>query len=339
MNDFEANLAERLNDLVDHEAGGSQGAPPFVPLLGNDKDHRRSTTTWVLVAAVVFLVAAMTWAGLTRVVGLPGPQVAGPSTKPSSDLPSASQAPSGSSAPSAPVNGSITLTDGTTLVLPSGWVVSDATYGPHQGPLADKVWCIDPEAAKGSCTISLSSAGVASKNPLDVDIEGGWSSNPSLCINEPPTSTLDVADVRTFGGRNAEHRVWTECTTNIVHVEQYEVAYAPASILYSERADGTVSAVMASIAQRSQLPPQTFPLRLMDRGYVRSVKSTAAGVVLTLNRLYLDPSQPSGAIATSVTTEYMMPTNVTTTQIPILGDRIALVTNGTVVTAVTFYGG
>lgn len=179
------------------------------------------------------------------------------------------------------------------MSLPAGWVIAPETYTGGSGPApGSTVWCIDPVTAKGSCTIFLTSAGTASGNALDVDIEGGRSSNPSLCINEPPTSTIAVADVRTFGGRDAEHRVWTECTTNIVHVEQYEVAYAPAWILYPERADSTVSAVMASIAQHSQLPPETLSLRLMDRGYVRSVKTTAAGVVITLNRsTWIPPSR------------------------------------------------
>jgi hypothetical protein len=233
------------------------------------------------------------------------------------------------------------------LSLPAGWTVVPQTYTPGSGPApGSSVWCIDPVTAEGACTIVLTSAGTASGNGLDVDIEGGWLSNPAFCTGPPISSTLDVADVRSFGGRSAEYRVWTlTCTHTVIHVKQYEIAYAPAWILYSELADSTVSTVMASIAQQSVLQPQTLPVRLADKGYVRSVSSTTSGYVITLDRIYLDPSSPTGEINQASTTYgYTVPkdalsANGASGAAPKVGDRAYLVSNGTAVTSYTVITG
>jgi hypothetical protein len=227
------------------------------------------------------------------------------------------------------------------LSLPAGWAVTPQTYTAGSGPApGSTVWCIDPVTAKGSCTIFLTSAGTASGNALDVDTEGGWLSNPAFCSGPPVSAKLDVADVRSFGGHSAEYRVWTHtCTNTVIHVEQYEVAYAPAWILYSELADSTVSSVMASVALQSVLPPQTLPVRLADKGYVRSVSSTTAGYVITLDRIYLDPSSPTGEINQASTTyKYTVPKDALSASgasgaAPKVGDRAYLVSNGTIVTS------
>lgn len=349
MNDFETRLAARFAALVDHEAGAPDSAPPFVPVLEDEAPDRRSRTRVFLVAAVVVVVAALTWAGLSQVIRLPGPQVAGPPTPSAGTTATAvSTAPSTSASAqttSSVAGASTTVVGGMTLSLPAGWTVTPQTYSGGSGPIpGSTVWCIDPVTAKGSCTISLTSAGQATGNPLDVDVEGGWSSNPSYCSADvrqgQATHTLDVADVRSFGGRSAEYRKWTHtCTaTQVVQAEMYEVAYAPAWILFSEHADSYVSAVMAWVAQHSTLPVQTLPLRLQDLGYVRSVHASVSAYIVTLDRVYASAYSTAGEINNSSTTyEYTIPAllvDAAGKQIaaPKVGDRAFIVTNGSAVT-------
>jgi hypothetical protein len=332
MNDFETRLANRMADLVDHEAGAPESAPPFLPVLDQGTPDRRRPVAWLLVAAAVVLVAAMGVAGFLQFGKAAGPQVAGPPT-PTSE-------PSTSPAGVVP-----TVVGGMTLSLPAGWVVTSKTYTTGNGPMpGSTVWCIDPVTAKGSCTISLTSAGASSN--LDVDIEGGYLSNPEYCFGDPTyvktNHTLDAADVRLFGGRSAEYRAWTHTCTNpatVIHVEMYEVAYAPAWILYSELADTYVSAVMNWVAQHSVLPAQTRPLRLQDLGYLRSVKTVGTNYVIALDRVYSNPSSTAGEINNASTTyEYAIPvslTDVNGTKIaaPTVGDRVLIATNGFSVTS------
>ena len=341
MNDFETRLAARFSDLVDHETGAPESAPPFVPVIQDDAPDRRSSLRWVLVAAVVLLVAAITVAGLSQVIRVPAPQVAGPPT-PSAAVESPTSGAS-SPAPSA----TTMVVGGMTLSLPAGWIVTPQTYIPGGGPMpGSTVWCIDPATATGACTISLTSAGLAAANPLDVDVEGGWSSNPAYCTGDPQkyahaTHSLDVADVRSFGGRSAEYRVWTHaCTpTEVIHVEMYDVAYAPAWILFSDLADSDVSAAMAWVAQQSVLPAQTLPLRLQDRGYVRSVRTVGTSYVITLDRVYADVYATPAEINNAQTTyEYSIPVSLsdaagTRVAAPKVGDRAFIVTNGSAVTS------
>ncbi len=352
MTDFETLLADRMNDLVDHEAGLPATVPLFVP---TDEvrtiDHSRpSWTRSGLVAAVLVLVAGLSWAGLTRLISTQGPSVAGPPTPTSvaSTGPSVVTTTVVDSPGPATTRPTTTLVGGMTLVLPAGWTVSEMVNPPGtSGAPWSTAWCIHPADVRGTCTIQLTAAEIAAGNPIDVDIEGGWLSNPEYCFDERTTSptrvkdSLDVADVRSFGGREAEHRAWTHtCSSSkVIHVEQYEIAYAPTWILFSELADSTVSAVMAQIATQSTLPPQTLPLRLADRGYVRSVRSTTTGFVIALDRIYLDPSAPSGEINKASTTyEYTVP-KALLPKVPSLGDRVGIVTNGSVVTDFSFYGG
>ena len=338
MNDFETKLAARFSDLVDHEAGAPESAPPFVPILADDAPRRRSSVRWFLVAAAVVLVAALTVAGLSRVIRTPAPQVAAPPT-PSA----AATSPEASTSAAAATT---TVVGGMTVSVPAGWTITPQTYIPGGGPMpGSTVWCIDPVTATGSCTISLTSAGLAAANPLDVDVEGGWLSNPSYCTGDAKyaqaTHKLDIADVRTFGGRSAEYRAWTHtCTaTEVVHVEMYEVAYAPAWILFSDQADSYVSAVMGWVAQHSMLPAQTLPLRLQDLGYVRSVKTVGTSYVIALDRVYANVYATPAEINNAATTyEYTLPVSFTDaggTRItaPKVGDRVFLTTNGSAVTS------
>ena len=226
-------------------------------------------------------------------------------------------------------------------------MVRPQTYTGGNGPAAGStVWCIDPDTATGACTISLTSAGASSD--LDVDIEGGYRSNPEYCSGDPAyvktNHTLDIADVRMFGGRSAEFRAWTHtCTTphTVIHIQMYEVAYAPAWILYSELADTTVSGVMSWIDQHSVLPSQTNPLRLEDLGYVRSVRTSGTNYVIGLDRVYASPDSPTGEVNNASTTyEYAVPVALTDgggrrIATPTVGDRVRIATNGFTVTSYT----
>lgn len=350
MTQFDTRLADRLNELVDHEAGPRPRTVPVFEPSDDDVAPRRSSNRWILSAAVFVLVASLTWAGLSRVMVRPGPAVGAPqspgqqhTTAPAPVTVSAappSGATTASSAASIPPTSTATLLAGMTLRVPSGWVITNPTYEPGSGPLAETVWCLDPESVAGSCTISLSLAGVASKNAIDVDTEGGWMSNPSFCAAERETSPasvssrLDIADVQIFGGREAEHRRWTHtCSaTKVIHVEQYEVAYAPSWILYSELADAMVSSVMASMAASSTLPAQTLPVRLVDKGYVRSVRTTATSYILTIDRYYTDPTSAAGEINNVATTYEYTVAKAVLTKMPTIGDRVVLYGNGRAMT-------
>lgn len=349
MTDFETLLAARLTDLVDHDAGTPHAAPLFVPTDEADDDggQNSSLTRWVLAAAALLVVAGLTWATISIVAPRSGPAIAGPSGTAIPSTPAAtSSAPTSPSATtSSPASSPVTVVlNGMKLVVPQGWAVGAQQ---SSGTLADLTWCLDPTPASGRCTILLQSAGVAQRNALDPDIEGGWLSNPSYCNAERtanPAGTkdsLDLADVRAFGGREAEHRVWTHTcnTTKVIHVEQYEVVSAPSWILTSDYADSTVSAVMAQIAQTSALPAQTLPVRLADKGYVRSVTKNASGYVITLDRIYSDPTSPSGEINKAATTyTYTVPSAALSSQggagaPPIVGDKVYLASDGTTVTS------
>ena len=133
MTDFENLLTDRLHDLVDHETGAPQSAPPFVPAEEHDRDRRPGWTRWALAAAVIALVAGLTWAGLTRGVVTQGPSVAGPPT-PSGATSAASASPSVLSSTAvippgpAATRPTTTIVGEMTLVLPAGWVVREMVY-------------------------------------------------------------------------------------------------------------------------------------------------------------------------------------------------------------------
>lgn len=346
MTDFETLLAARLTDLVDHDAGTPKAAPLFVPTDEPEADEDRSPswTRWVLAAAAFLVVAGLTWATISAVAPRGGPAIAGPSGTVAPSTPAVSAPASAAASTSAPASAPVTVAlDSATLVVPQGWTVGEQQ---SSGTLADATWCLDPASTPGRCTILLQSAGVAQRNALDPDTEGGWLSNPSYCsaeqaANPPVKFSLDLADVRSFGGREAEHRVWTHtCSaTKVIHVEQYEVVSAPGWIMTSDYAEAGVSAVMAEIARASILPAQTLPVRLADKGYVRSVTKNASGYVITLDRIYSDPTSPSGEINKASTTyTYTVPTAALISQggagaPPVVGDRVYLASNGSTVTS------
>lgn len=301
MTDFETLLAERFNNLVDHETGAAESAPPFVRTPELDED-RRSWSRWGLVAAVVILVAGLTWASISAVTGRTGPQIAGP---PTTDTPttSASSSPAG---PTAPVSGAANA-GGSTLVIPTGWLIA-----PHSGIWRDlgRHWCIDRVGSEGQCAIRLDAVDPEENYNVMVEAEGGTGHVDTPRCSSPKTErvVMDVADVRPFGGREAEHRVWTHTCDQVAvaTLEQYVVDYSPVWVLSSEKADRTVSQVMASIAAASTLEPQALPLRIYDQGIVKSMRTTQAGLVVTIDRVY--GTGPGDFVNKASTTyEYTLP--------------------------------
>jgi hypothetical protein len=89
-------------------------------------------------------------------------------------------------------------------------------------------------------------------------------------------------------------------------IEQYVVATGPGYILYSDWTDPTVHDVMTGIVIRSSMPRQTSALRLMDRGYIRSVDRTASGVRISIDRVV---SGINGVVNNNPATyKYVIPT-------------------------------
>jgi hypothetical protein len=214
-----------------------------------------------------------------------------------------------STGPSAPVAGATDL-GGTTLVVPTGWVIAPHSAVIWQGGRG-RHWCIDRVGSEGQCVIRLDEVDPVDNVNVDVEAEGGTGHSDTPWCSSPKVgrSTMDVADVRSFGGREAEHRVWTHRCDQVVvaTLEQYVVAYSPAWVLSSEKTDPTVSQVMASIARSSTLQAQALPQRLYDQGIVKSMRTAQAGLVVTLDRVY--GSDPTAMVNDAATTyEYTLPT-------------------------------
>jgi hypothetical protein len=106
---------------------------------------------------------------------------------------------------------------------------------------------------------------------------------------------LDAGD-RDFGGRTADYREFeVECSAGSVQkldYTQYMVPAGPAFDLYAYSTDSALRATMAQIAQRSTLPKQTTAQRYYDQGYVRSLKSVAGRIQITLDRVTFGPKGP-----------------------------------------------
>jgi hypothetical protein len=193
--------------------------------------------------------------------------------------------------------------------LPSGWVARDyASYlQPGAGTLAAQQWCLTPSPLAPStdsdaCPLTLGTISPTG-NQVDVDINGGWVSNSPTCYHFDSEQTGD----RQFGGRAADWRRWrVSCGSRDLLIEQYVVATGPGYILYSDWTDPTVHDVMTGIVTRSSMPRQTSALRLMDRGYIRSVDRTASGVRISIDRVV---SGINGVVNNNPATyKYVIPT-------------------------------
>src|SRR6185503_18368536 len=75
-------------------------------------------------------------------------------------------------------------------------------------------------------------------------------------------------------------------------ITQYLVPAGPAFELWAKASDEVTQATMAEIARRSALPKQTSAVPYYDYGYVRSLKSVAGHIELTIDRMVVGPSGP-----------------------------------------------
>jgi hypothetical protein len=90
-----------------------------------------------------------------------------------------------------------------------------------------------------------------------------------------------------------------------------------------------IHAAMTEIVEYSLLPRQSDPLRLMDRGIVRSTDRGADGDVVTIDRVVLSADQANGVINYNPTTyRYLVPTSLYDNAQVSVGDRVKLETDG-----------
>ena len=106
----------------------------------------------------------------------------------------------------------------------------------------------------------------------------------------------------------------------------------PAFELYAKSSDEALQATMAEIAQRSALPKQTSEVPYYDHGYVRSLKSVAGHIELTIERVMVGPSGPIKAEPR--TTRYTVPAGTWSEENlhpTAVGQLVTVETDGTVV--------
>jgi hypothetical protein len=181
--------------------------------------------------------------------------------------------------------------DGARLTLPVGWSITEKPGGYKSDWIP---WCLH-KTGGSKCLIKFGRhKAIAGKASLvDVDIEGGLTSNPEWCdIGRKWTST-GSAGVADFGGREAEHRRWNyHCADgHRFRIEQYEVGTSPSYVIYSDHATKRISRMMRTIVSTADLPSQKLPVRLFDRGIVRMAEQIdAKHVKIELDRIYLNPS-------------------------------------------------
>ena len=357
MNTFEARLKELLNESIDNRLGDHRPVPAFDPEHTGTPGwsagrHRR----WMLplIAAACVVGIAVATAGVEHLLVHRGSLPAGPtspSPSPSAKTPSpaastSTEAPSPTPTSSPPASASVTAPaprhvvslGAASLSLPQAWVARDySAYEPAgSGTLTAAQWCLTPASEPAStephsCPVTFGTI-APDGNPIDVDIQGGFASNPEYCPFSARGSSVEQTGDRNFGGRSADWRKWSLTCGNGKHwdLEQYVVASGPGVILFSERADATVDAAMAEITANSTLPAQTSVIRFMDRGIVCTIDRTSGGVRISLDRVVLSDS---GVVNNSpVTYDYLIPIAVFDGQPNIhVGSQITLDGDGAVV--------
>jgi hypothetical protein len=264
----------------------------------------------------------------------------GPSTSPStSPSGTGTTPPASTSASSTPPAQTISVTVGDTqLMIPSGWAAEQILPQGGSSTILPS-WCIMPAsdpaptaANSSSCPIVWSAAATGGTlSGFSVDNPGGLIGNPEFCSPGDMTTDqlLDYQD-RQLGDRPADFRQWLFVCTDGTRwpVEQYIADNYPGYILYSDHADASVHAVMADIAETAKLPAATSSLRLSDFGILRSVTAQSGGYHVTLDRVIR--GIPDLINNNPATYAYDIPTSVLLAgQIPKVGDRVELNTNGT----------
>ena len=347
MNDFEKTLKSKLNEQIDAELGRQVPAPPFTP-TSTTTAARRSAKRWTLplLAAACVLVVAGGTAGAVHLLGENKHTVAPPATN--APTPKTSTSPS----PADPSRTVVQLA-GAAISLPRGWEARDYNQYLQDGSayIYKQAWCLAPKSTPvvlqgnghpDNCTLVLGTI-ADNGNPIDVDIEGGYSADPHPCGQPTRPVSEEQSGDRVLGGRSADWRRFRwDCQSGTKQYEQYVVATRPGFILISVDANAAMHDVMTGIAANSQLPAETSPLRYMDRGYLRSAQAMADGEHITLDRAVW--REDGGVTNTDPAVyEYTIPTKLwdqadssgNVGKPPAVGSLVYLQSNGT---RITFFG-
>ena len=319
-NNFEDRLKTLLNERVDAQTGPRTGAPEFDRARVTAAPAKRVRWLFPLAAAACVVLAAAgtvtatqllgqdhhTHPGVTQTPTAPtlspptGTPTGTPTTTTTTTVPPARPTSTHATAPSSRPASSTASADttrsvrlgGASIALPTGWVSRPLQdYFSDGGSPVFPGWCLTPSSTRVStdadaCPVALTQVQVGG-NPLDVDTISGLASDPHPCGQGPSTQDESYAD-RTLGGRAADWRRWTvhcSSTGQTIRYEQYVVPTVPGWILYSGHATDAIDAAMTRIASGSTLPADDGQVRLMDRGYIRSITSTSKGVRITLDRV------------------------------------------------------
>ena len=364
MNDIETKLKAMLNEQVDAEVGRRRTPPPFqLPSAAEHATRRwfgRDRAPWMLPLLAAACVATVVGGSLGASSLLandkkvaPGTSAPAPSPSVATTPPAPSSTPTAvattpTSSTTAPQNTHTQSSEppklhyrtvelgGATIAVPDGWTVGN--------PFHDSTgssWCLNPSGADPAdsgygCAINLETV-IPTGQPytwIDVDYDGfGKGDPPQYCIPQRPTVVEQTGD-RTFGGRTAEWRLFERTCPDgqAFESEQYIVAYNPSFAMFAGLLTPRIDAAMTEIAEYSTLPSQTDPVRLMDRGIIRSADRGSDGVTITLDRV-VNVMNHNGAWVDYVnnnptTYTYVIPTSIFDAANVSVGDRIVLETDG-----------
>jgi hypothetical protein len=327
VTDFESTIKRLLNEHVDAELGPRRPAPRLD--LSAAAWGRRGFRLWIAPLVVAACLVSALIATVTSTNVLSDHRAATP----------ISLAP----APSPTV---VQLADAR-IWLPPGWHATVSSHGPStKSPFPDAgtrstTWCLGPAAKGGTCRAWLERS---VQEPVHGNLDGRF--DPTVAGGTPhgyvqlcPDAsgrgwTLLDAALRDFGGRPAYYGVFdSQCGSGPQQgVTQYLVPAGPAFELYATSTDKALQATMAQIAQRSALPKQTSAVPYYDHGYVRSLKSVAGHIELTIERVMVGPSGPIKAPPR--TTRYIVPAgtwSIENLHPTAVGQLATVETDGTVV--------
>lgn len=326
MNDLESRVNRLLNQNVDAMLGPRRPVPQLDLAAPGG---RRGFRPWVLPLVVAACLVAALIATLTTAKVLSEHPAAPISTAP-------------------PPRATVVQLADAKIWLPSGWHATVSSHGPsNKFPFRDAgtqstTWCLGPAVKGGTCQAWLERS---VQDPVHGNIDGRFDPTVAggtphgylqLCpdaSNSRGWTLLDAA-LRDFGGRTAYYGVFdSQCQTGPQQqVTQYLVPAGPAFELYAKSSDEALQATMAEIAQRSALPKQTSEVPYYDHGYVRSLKSVAGHIELTIDRVMVGPSGPIEAEPR--TTRYTVPAGTWSEENlhpTAVGQLVTLETDGTTV--------
>ena len=309
-------LETRLRAALRAQATQSVPDPRYPPLIEwpESATRRAPRPPWLMplvaaasvVAITAGIVAMQTWGrtGAQAPAASTAPSVAPPSPP---SAPSASTLPTGTSA-STPATTAVHQLLGVRVALPTGWVVKDLVLPGGGSPIGTTV-CLGPGA---ECVVTLARL-EPTRNPVDVETEGGYLSNPAYCdaADGPQKRVLNEAADVALGGRTADYRFWTwTCGDRKVHdIAQYVVA-------------------------------EPGGVRLYDQGLVRSIVAAGDGYDLSIDRT-VGSSVNEWTNSNPATYAYHLSTSVLPqgAPVPAKGSPVQLFSDGVKVTQLVIPGG